>query len=161
MSDNYDSVVRIDTTSSPVQITGTVTAELTSQIVVESGDLIVNLPEVMAVSSTFASPVWVTGTVPSGTTAYITSWNMGAGSSTDHATQVTLCATCDTSGNPLPGINYIHDTMILTNNTVQIVKQTPMKFPEKTDIQIQAISDASNANVTVGGSWDGWYETND
>jgi len=97
-------------------------------------------------------------TIPAGKTGYIYAWGMSAGAVTgSHFTSAQLLATAH-EGVALPGVPILQHEVGELNNGIEFLLPIPVKIPATMDIRVSAISDASNANVTVTTNFDGWYE---
>lgn len=98
-------------------------------------------------------------TVPAGVTGYITHWQCSSGSSGNHFGQIRLVANCY-NGVRIPDVLLVQDEQGTQNGGSIITFPTPIPIPEKTDVALFAISDASNANVIAMGAIMGYFETN-
>ena len=59
------------------------------------------------------------------------------------------------------GLFRTHDKIALQNGHTEITYSTPLRFPEKTDIEVRAIGSSSNSALHVGAALDIVYIKND
>ena len=101
----------------------------------------------------------VTWTVPAGRTAYIAGWNASSSAAASgHYCKFYLQTTASIYGVAYPGIYHIVDMVQLEDNAIDIKFNVPIKLPEKTDIRVRVIGDASNSGISAQAHFDGWYE---
>lgn len=99
-------------------------------------------------------------TVPAGCSAFISKWKGFSGATTGtHLTQMSLLATAKNNVK-YSGIFMLVDEIATINSGSETVLSSPIIVPEKCDIKISAISDASDANVVAFASFSGWIEVN-
>lgn len=101
-------------------------------------------------------------TVPKDKRMFITDWTVGAGNAAGgRYCEFTFRATAhDDEGTIeyLAGIFHVWGLIAAQDANVQQFFTLPIKFPQKTDIKISAISDAATANAVCSGCIEGWIE---
>ena len=123
------------------------------------------------IPATFVSSRKAIHTTHAGATLYIAHWQTSSGAATgSHFTITSLRASTFSSTPAAPGIFASLDEVGTLNNSanislpipVRIPPMTdvkiPVRIPPMTDVKITAVSDASNAGVTVLGAIIGWHE---
>jgi len=97
-------------------------------------------------------------TIPAGKTGYIYAFGISTGAVTGaHFTNVTLMATSH-DGVAFANVPLLQQELSSVNSSISVPFPIPIKVPATMDIRVNAVSDASNANVTVTCYFDGWYE---
>ena len=94
-------------------------------------------------------------TVPKGYTAYVHQKDVSASSSAGKFAIFSLIA------RPDGGVFNIKDRVLLANNSTAISYWNPIKFTEKTDIEIRAQADSAGGTITASATLDITYIKND
>lgn len=98
-------------------------------------------------------------TVPAEKTAFLTCWSVGVGNNQGgRFGRFELEATADFEGDYLKDIFVVKDIINIQDNAIAVPLCVPFSFPQKTDIQVRAVSDQVAANAIMSGRFDGWYE---
>lgn len=96
-------------------------------------------------------------TVPNGYNGYISHWQASSGSAGNHFAQTSLVATTH-DGRLWPGVFLMQDELGTQNGGDNVNFPTPILIPSRSDVKLNAVSDAANANVTTLGAIMGWFE---
>jgi hypothetical protein len=98
-------------------------------------------------------------TVPAGKIGYIVAWKPGnVSAAANHYGEHRLLMTTDDGWHHLPGVFVLKDIASIVDGTLSVRYELPLRLPSKTDVRIQCIADASNANLAVTSYFSGWIE---
>jgi hypothetical protein len=97
-------------------------------------------------------------TIPAGKHGFISHWSAYSGSTGGtHYSRMTLRTTAH-EDITYPGVFLVRDTIAAENGGSSVEEDIPFHCPEKTDIKISCVSDATAANAFVNAHFSGWYE---